>query len=182
MVKQIKIDNNNVVELCSIGGIIEGGIDVEDIPDKVMLCPSKWKFENGKYTENEDYKEPQLDINSVKERKIEESKAQLAEWLENHPMAYTDGKAYAVTAEKQSLLNGNLASYERAKAAGIDYPLKWNSTGEECTEWSYEDLVALSLTIAAYVSPKVAIQQELEIAIKACKTAEELAKVVISYD
>ena len=106
----------------------------------------------------------------------------LAEWLENNPMAYTDGKAYAVTAEKQSLLNGNLASYERAKAAGIDYPLKWNSTGEECTEWSYEDLVALSLTIAAYVSPKVAIQQELEIAIKACKTAEELAKVVISYD
>ena len=58
MVKQIKIDNNNVVELCSIGGIIEGGIDVEDIPDKVMLCPSKWKFENGKFTSNEVYNEP----------------------------------------------------------------------------------------------------------------------------
>ena len=58
MVKQIKIDNNNVIELCSIGGIIEGGIDVEDIPDAVMLCPSKWKFEDGKFRANEAYIEP----------------------------------------------------------------------------------------------------------------------------
>ena len=36
MVKQIQIDENNVVQLCSIGGIIEGGIDVPDIPDEVM--------------------------------------------------------------------------------------------------------------------------------------------------
>ena len=58
MIKQIKIDNNNVVELCSIGGIVEGGINVEDIPDKVILCPSKWKFENGKFLANEAYIEP----------------------------------------------------------------------------------------------------------------------------
>ena len=58
MVKQIKIDNNNVVELCSIGGIIEGGINVDEIPDEVMHCPAKWKFENGKFTPNEAYNEP----------------------------------------------------------------------------------------------------------------------------
>ena len=58
MVKQIKIDNNNVVELCSIGGIIEGGIDVDEIPDDVLKCPSKWKFENGKFRANEAYDEP----------------------------------------------------------------------------------------------------------------------------
>ena len=58
MIRQIKIDNNNVVELCSIGGIVEGGINVEDIPDKVILCPSKWKFENGKFLANEAYIEP----------------------------------------------------------------------------------------------------------------------------
>ena len=58
MVKQIVIDDNNVVQLCSIGGIIEGGINVPDIPDVVKACPAKWKFENGKFVPNEAYTEP----------------------------------------------------------------------------------------------------------------------------
>ena len=116
--------------------------------------------------------------------KVEESKEKLAEWLASHPMTYKDGKQYSVTAEKQSLLNGNLSSYERAQGANpsINYPLKWNATGEECTEWEYEDLVGLSLAIAAYVAPKVAEQQAIEIAINACSTIEELNGVVIAYE
>lgn len=58
MVKQIKISEDNVVELCSIGGFIEGGIDVEDIPDEVMACPAKWRFEGGNFAPNEAYAEP----------------------------------------------------------------------------------------------------------------------------
>ena len=122
------------------------------------------------------------DLDGAKTAKIEESKTKLAEWLANNPLLYSDGKYYSVTEEKQSLLNSNIASYERAKALGIEYPLKWNSTGEECVEWSYTDLVTLSLTIAAYVAPKVSKQQSIEITIKSCETAEELDKVVISYD
>lgn len=121
-------------------------------------------------------------IDDAKVLKVAESKEKLAEWLANNPMLYTDGKLYSVTAEKQSLLNSNLASYERAQAAGIDYPLKWNSTGDECIEWTYEELVGLSLAIAAYVAPKVSAQQEIELAINACESVEELDKVVISYD
>ena len=122
------------------------------------------------------------DLDGLKAVKIEASKTKLAEWLANNPLLYSDGKYYSVTEEKQSLLNSNIASYERAKALDIEYPLKWNSTGEECTEWTYTDLVTLSLTIAAYVAPKVSKQQSIEIAIKSCETAEELDKVVISYD
>ena len=44
MVKQIKIDENNVVICCSVGGFIEGGFDVEEIPGEVMACPQKWLF------------------------------------------------------------------------------------------------------------------------------------------
>ena len=106
----------------------------------------------------------------------------LAEWLEDNPMLYTDGKYYSVTAEKQSLLNGNLASYERAKAVGVEYPLKWNSTGSECTPWDYTDLLTLSLTIAGYVAPKVSKQQAIELQIKACTTVDEVNEIVISYD
>lgn len=183
MVKQIKIDENNVVVCCSVGGFIEGGIDVGDIPDEVMSCPSKWCYIDGKYTENPDYNGG-VDINTAKADKVAESKEKLAEWLADNPMLYTDGKLYSVTAEKQSLLNGNLSSYERTQGASpsVKYPLRWNATGEECTEWEYEDLVGLSLAIAAYVAPKVAEQQAIEIAINACSTIEELNGVVISYE
>ena len=123
-------------------------------------------------------------INDAQVLKITESKEKLAEWLANHPMTYKDGKQYSVTAEKQSLLNGNLSSYERAQGASpsVKYPLRWNATGEECTEWEYEDLVGLSLAIVAYIAPKVAEQQAIEIAINACSTIEELNGVVISYE
>ena len=123
-----------------------------------------------------------IDIEAVKTDRIALSKQLLSEWLETHPYLYSDGKYYTCTEEKQSLLNGNLASYERAKAAGIDYPLKWNSTGDECIEWAYEELVNLSLSIAAYVAPKVAMQQAYELQIKACTTVDELNEIVISYD
>ena len=162
-------------------GIIGGAVDVTaDVPEDFE--PYKYKLENGSFLLNPDYVPPSADISAEKLAKIEESKTKLAEWLANNPLLYSDGKYYSVTEEKQSLLNSNIASYERAKALGIEYPLKWNSTGEECTEWTYESLVTLSLTIAAYVAPKVSKQQSIEITIKSCETAEELDKVVISYD
>ena len=124
---------------------------------------------------------PEL-IEQKKSALIDESKNKLSEWLLNNPMLFSDGKYYSVTEEKQALLNSNLASYERATAAGIEYPLKWNSTGEVCTDWLYVDLLTLSLSIAGYVAPKVSIQQAIEIKVKACATMEELEAVVISYD
>ena len=122
------------------------------------------------------------EIEAHKTKRIQESKMLLAKWLNDNPILYTDGKYYSVTEEKQALLNGNLASYERATKAGVEYPLKWNSTGEECTAWNYNDLLTLSLSIAAYVAPKVAIQQNIELDIKACETMDEIDAVVIDYD
>lgn len=123
-----------------------------------------------------------INLNNIKAEKIAESKTALAEWLEAHPYQHTDGKLYACTEEKQSLLNGNLASYERAKNAGIEYPLKWNSTGDECVVWEYSDLLVLSLSIAGYVAPRVSAQQAFELAIKACTTLEEIESIVIEYE
>ena len=123
-----------------------------------------------------------VNLNEIKVDRIAMSKQLLAEWLAEHPYLYSDGKYYACTEEKQALLNGNLASYERAKAVGIEYPLKWNSTGEECELWGYNDLLALSLSIAGYVAPKVSTQQSLELQIRACETVEQLNEIVINYD
>ena len=175
------IDENNVVTTLLRAGYIDGAVDVTaDVPEDFE--PLKYKYVDGAFIENPDYVPPSADMSAEKLAKIEESKTRLAEWLANNPLLYSDGKYYSVTEEKQSLLNSNIASYERADALGVEYPLKWNSTGEESTEWTYESLVTLSLTIAAYVAPKVSKQQSIEITIKSCETAEELDKVVISYD
>ena len=122
------------------------------------------------------------EIEAHKTKRIQESKILLAKWLNDNPILYTDGKYYSVTEEKQSLLNGNLASYERAKSMGIVYDLKWNATEQPCETWSYTDLLTLSLNIAAYVAPKVSKQQLLEVQIRNCETMEDIDAVVIDYD
>ena len=178
---KIRVNENNVLIAIIYRDTADTeGIPVKNIPDSVELLKWCYTAEHGFY-ENPDYVPPDI-LSDLKEAKIAESKTKLAEWLANSPLLFSDGKYYSVTEEKQSLLNSNIASYERAEALGVEYPLKWNSTGEECVEWSYPDLVTLSLTIAAYVAPKVSQQQSIEIQIKACETAEELDKVVISYD
>ena len=178
---KIRVDENNaVIAIIYCDDIVSDGIPVADIPNNVELLKWCYSEEKGFY-ENPDYVPPDT-LSPLKMAKIEESKTKLAQWLANNPLLYSDGKYYSVTEEKQSLLNSNIASYERAKALGIEYPLKWNSTGEECVEWSYTDLVTLSLTIAAYVAPKVSKQQSIEISIKSCENAEDLDRIVISYD
>ena len=122
------------------------------------------------------------EIEAHKTKRIQESKILLAKWLNDNPILYTDGKYYSVTEEKQALLNGNLASYERAKSMGIVYDLKWNATEQPCETWSYTDLLTLSLNIAAYVAPKVSKQQLLEVQIRNCETIDEIDAVVIDYD
>ena len=179
---QILIDENNVVVSAVTVGGLPDGIDVDDMPSDCAYSPTKYKYVDNKFVLNPDYSPLAVDISAEKTTKIAESKTKLSQWLLDNPLLFSDGKYYSVTEEKQALLNSNIASYERAKAMGVEYPLKWNSTGEECTEWTYENLVTLSLNIAAYVAPKVSQQQSIEIAIKSCETAEELDKVVISYD
>lgn len=136
--------------------------------------------------ESGDFREPDStivydNIDDAKAAKVDESKVKLAEWLNTHPILYTDEKYYSVTEEKQTLLNSNLASYERAEKLGMIYTLKWNAVGEKCVEWSYNNLTNLSLTIAAYVGERVSQQQVLETEIQACETLEELDKIVIHY-
>lgn len=61
MVKQISVDENGIIKCASVGGFIDNGINVEDIPDAVMQNPVKWKYIGGKFIENEDYTEPETE-------------------------------------------------------------------------------------------------------------------------
>jgi len=121
-------------------------------------------------------------LEPIKNNKISESKTALSAYLASHPLQWSDGKYYSVTSEKQALLTSNLALYQISASAGQPFKLTWNSTGDECVEWAYEELAALALAIGTYVKPFVSHQQELEIAIKACTTMEELDAIEINYD
>lgn len=121
-------------------------------------------------------------LEPIKNNKISESKTALSEYLASHPLQWSDGKYYSVTSEKQALLTSNLALYQISASAGQPFKLTWNSTGDECVEWAYEELAALALAIGTYVKPFVSHQQELELAIKACTTMEELDAIEINYD
>lgn len=121
-------------------------------------------------------------LEPIKNNKISESKTALSAYLASHPLQWSDGKYYSVTSEKQALLTSNLALYQISASAGQSFKLTWNSTGDECVEWTYEELAALALAIGTYVKPFVSRQQELEIAIKACTTMEELNAIEINYD
>lgn len=121
-------------------------------------------------------------LEPIKNNKISESKTALSEYLASHPLQWSDGKYYSVTTEKQALLTSNLALYQISASAGQPFKLTWNSTGDECVEWAYEELAALALAIGTYVKPFVARQQELELDIKACTTMKELDAIEINYD
>lgn len=121
-------------------------------------------------------------LEPIKNNKISESKTALSAYLASHPLQWSDGKYYSVTSEKQALLTSNLALYQISASAGQPFKLTWNSTGDECVEWTYEELAALALAIGTYVKPFVSRQQEFEIAIKACTTMEELNAIEINYD
>lgn len=123
-----------------------------------------------------------LSLDDLRAQRIAESKKALAEWLASHPLTWTDGKQYAVTQEKQSQLTSTLAVQQVAQAAGVTRKLKWNTTGDECTEWTYEELCALALAIADYVELRVSAQQAAEVAIRDAETAQEVLTVVWDYD
>lgn len=129
----------------------------------------------------EKYGTPLTSVDDLREQRIADSKTDLAAWLAENPMTWTDGKKYAVTSEKQAQLTSALAVQQVAQSAGVERELRWNSTGDECTVWRYADLCALALAIAAYVEPRVSIQQAAEVNLRNAATAEEVLAVAWSY-
>lgn len=116
-------------------------------------------------------------LDGEKARRIAKSKTDLAEYLETHPLQWTDGESYSITAEKQNQLMGTIAS------AQIDQkPPEWNSTGGVCREWTIEDLSALAVAIKDRVKALVKYQQTQEVAMRNAATQKALEAIVVDYD
>lgn len=76
------------------------------------------------------YGTPLTSVDDLREQRIADSKADLATWLSENPLTWTDGKKYAVTSEKQAQLTSALAVQQVAQSAGVERELRWNSTGD----------------------------------------------------
>ena len=117
-----------------------------------------------------------------KAERIAESKAQLSDYLLCHPMQWTDGQYYAITAEKQQQLTGKIMSATLAAQTSTPYSLTWNATGEECQAWTLENLTALAFAIDARVTSLVSYQQAQEVAMREASTLEALEAIPVDYD
>lgn len=125
---------------------------------------------------------PTPDLEPLKEQRIAQSKTDLAAYLASHPLQWTDGNYYSITAEKQAQLTSKIMAATMAQQSGLRYTLTWNSTGEVCKEWTIEDLSALAFAIDARVTALVTYQQTQEVAMRNAQTLEELNAIVVDYD
>lgn len=114
--------------------------------------------------------------------RIAESKADLSAYLLTHPLQWTDGQRYAITAEKQQQLTSKIMSATLAAQTGTPYSLTWNATGEECQAWTLENLTALAFAIDARVTSLVSYQQAQEVAMRDAATLEALKAIPVDYD
>lgn len=126
--------------------------------------------------------EPEPDLESIKAERIAQSKTDLETYLLEHPLLWTDGEYYAITAEKQNQLTSKIMAATMAQTMSTDYTLTWNSTGEVCKEWTLPDLYALAFAIDARVTALVTYQQTKEVAMRNAETMEELEAITVNYD
>ena len=118
----------------------------------------------------------------AKSERIAQSKTDLETYLLEHPMLWTDGEYYAITAEKQNQLTSKIMAATMAQTMSTDYTLTWNSTGEVCKEWALTDLYALAFAIDARVTALVTYQQTKEVEMRNAETMEELEAITVNYD
>lgn len=163
----------------------------EGTGDRYNLCQSHY-FPGGLYTDDgiSRYKlqdgapvertQAELDADRLpkaKAQRIAQSKVILANYLETHPLQWTDGQQYSITAEKQAQLTGTVVA---AQADG--QPPEWNSTGGVCREWDVAELAALAVAIKNRVKALVKYQQTQEVAMRDAATLEALDAIVVDYD
>lgn len=149
---------------------------LEEIPSDVKPQLSKWDTETRTFVSRYTLEEAQ-------EMKQEENKVLFAAYLDAHPLTWVDGKEYGVTLEDQSEISLNINQYQIAVSAGSESPtLEWHARHEECTPWTLEQLVALSMSISEFVYPWYRKMQQYKKAIYAATSLEELDDIALAYE
>lgn len=197
----VKIDEENRILRCEGGyttpsDLTDWILIDEGTGDKYNLCQShyfdkpiytadgvpRYKLVDGKAVERTSEEIEAELLQPLKESHIAQSKSDLQTYLAEHPLLWTDGKYYTITAEKQQQLTSKLLSATFAQQAGQPYNLTWNDTQQVCEPWTLENLTALAFAIDERVTALVTYQQEKERQIRDAETLEALESIVVNYD
>ena len=123
------------------------------------------------------------DFSAAQERKQNENKKALAEFLQNNPITWTDGCVYGVTEEDQNELALNLNQYQLQVAAGLpNVKLEWHPRHAACRDFTLEEYTGLVLAVKNFVYPYVQQCQTLKEKIYNAKNINELKAVAIVYE
>lgn len=144
--------------------------------------PEGWLYDdaNGSF-----YPESEIGarLEKAQNSKQEENKRLLANFLENNPLTWTDGKQYGVTMEDQSEIQLNMTQYQVQIAAGIENPvLEWHAIKEKCVAWTYEEMTALALAISQYIYPWFQKMNDYKSQIFSATTVEEVEAIKLVYE
>lgn len=127
-----------------------------------------------------------MTLEEYKAYRIAQSKAELEEYLETHPITSTahggvEG-VYSITSEKQNELLRNYFSYETDVKMGKNPILTWNETGKSCVEWKPEEYLLLCSQIRERATSLASYQRKLEEEINIMNDKAEIAALVFDYD
>lgn len=135
---------------------------------------------------NPKYNIDDMTLEDVQAMRIKQSKEELAEWLETHPLVSSvhggEEGTYSVTQEKQALLVSQYTSYILEKQVNPEAVITWNESGKECAVWSEGEIVQLICEIKSYVYPRVSKQQAYECDIKEMASKDEVMALKFDYD
>lgn len=165
----IRSDTNNNPNAVSV-------LELEEVPSNVIAGKTVFDPETNSF-------KPRYTLEEVQMMKQEENKANFAAYLASHPLTWVDEKIYGVTEQDQAEISLNINQYQIAVAAGVEAPtLEWHASHEECTPWTMEQLVALSLQISAYVYPIYHKMQEFKTRIFGSTTEEEVEAIECIFE
>ena len=122
-----------------------------------------------------------LDLEPIKLEKILQTKEDLATYLFNNPIFstchYKEGAYYSATSEKQAQLTQLLTAYMLDAQMGIATELHWNSTGNMCEVYTFEELTQLRREMFNFVLPLVSLQQYIEVQVRNAETVAEIENI-----
>lgn len=123
-----------------------------------------------------------LTLEQAKVQRIAQAETDLEAYLAAHPITWTDGHTYGITATQQAQLTSKIAVAQAKAALSTPYALTWNSTDGACTSWELTDLLALAFAIDDRVTSLESYKQEKVLEINAAADLDALAAVVVDYD
>lgn len=110
------------------------------------------------------------------------NKKMLADFLEAHPLLWTDGFYYGVTEKDQNEMLADKTAYDFKHSIGqTDWTLQWHSVKSACRDFSEEEFAALLNAIVDYVYPYRQLEMYYKEKIYSATVREALEEITLIY-